>query len=252
MAKLLWNLYALCYDTITGLAAYQDMLDEVVTALELSPGMRVMDAGCGTGALAKRLASAYPDVELVAVDLSSSMLKRARSRQTWPPTFTFIEGNIDDTLANDARGFDRIASVNVIWTLPDPQRTFGRMTAGLRAGGRMVHTTPRWNFRPHVIVWDHLRRQKGWAFLRALLVLPMLLCGGLLNLLLVAQSLLLARGPQAGKRWGAKGLVELLRTAGAPPCMVRPCYAGQGHLLVVDKEATTGCATRLPGTSNPL
>ena len=236
MPKLLWNLYARCYDRITGLLPYQEMLDEVVAALDVRPGMRVLDAGCGTGALADRLATRHPDIELVAADLSPSMLKRARTRRAWPASFTFVEGNIDDVLASDERGFDGIASVNVIWTLPDPQRTFTGMTARLRDGGRMVHTTPSWDFRAHAIVWQHLRGHRGWARLRALGGLPVLALVGLLNLVLVAQSMLVARAPRASKRWHADGLAELLRAAGAPPKTTRPCYAGQNLLLVCEKE----------------
>jgi SAM-dependent methyltransferase len=252
MPHLLWNLYARCYDRITGLFPYQEMLDEVVAALDVRPGMRVLDAGCGTGALAERLAVRHPDIELVAADLSSSMLKRARARRTWPASFTFVEDNIDDVLANDERGFDGIASVNVIWTLPDPQRTLARMTARLRDGGRMVHTTPSWRFRAHAIIWQHLRGHHGWARLRALGGLPVLALAGLLNLVLVVRSMLFARAPGARKRWHADGLAELLRSAGAPPKTTRPCYAGQNLLLVCEKEVAGASATRLPVPANHL
>jgi SAM-dependent methyltransferase len=252
MPQLLWNLYARCYDRITGLLPYQEMLDEVVTALEVRPGMRVLDAGCGTGALAERLAAAHPEIELVAADLSPSMLKRARARRVWPASFTFVEGNIDDVLASDERGFDGIASVNVIWTLPDPQTTFNRMTARLRDGGRMVHATPSWRFRAHAIVWQHLRGHRGWARLRALGGLPVLALAGLLNLVLVVQSMVFARAPRASKRWHADGLAELLCAAGAPPTTMRPCYAGQDLLLICQKEVANTRATRLPVPANHL
>jgi SAM-dependent methyltransferase len=240
MPKLLWNIYATCYEAITRLLPYQEMLDEVVAALEVAPGMRVLDAGCGTGVLAERLAMACPDIELVGADLSSSMLARARGRRAWPPAFTFVEANIDEVLAKNVAGFDRIASVNVIWTLPDPRATLAAMTAGLRPGGRMVHTTPRFSFRAQTIVWRHLRAQKGWALGRALLGLPVLLFAGLLNLLLVAQSSLLARAPQAKKRWDKDGLVALLAEAGVETRVVRACYAGQGHLLVGQRREIDG------------
>lgn len=246
MPQLLWNLYARCYDRITGLLPYREMLDEVVAALELRPGMRVLDAGCGTGALAERLAAGHPDIELVAVDLSPAMLRRARTRRAWPASFTFVEGNINDVLASDERGFDGIASVNVIWTLPDPQTTFNRMTARLRDGGRMVHATPSWRFRAHAILWQHLRGHRGWARLRALGGLPVLALAGLLNLVLVVQSMVFARAPLASKRWHADGLAELLRAAGAPPTTMRPCYAGQDLLLVCEKEVADARARRLP------
>ncbi len=246
MPRLLWNLYARCYDRITRLLPYQEMLDDVAGALDLRPGMRMLDAGCGTGALAERLAAKHPDIELVAADLSPAMLKRARKRISWPPSFKFVEGNIDDILAGDERGFDRIASVNVIWTLPDPQRTFALMTARLRNGGRMVHTTPNFRLRAHAIVWRHLRGLGSRDLPRALFGLPVLVLAGLVNLILLAQSMLFARTPRASKRWSSEGLAEFFRAAGAPPRETRGCYAGQNVLLVCDKDESGTDATRLP------
>jgi SAM-dependent methyltransferase len=248
MTKLLWNAYAQCYEAIAGLVPYQEMLDEVVTALDVKPGMHVLDAGCGLGVLAERLAKRCPDIQYLGVDLSSSMLARARKRQTWPSSFSFAEHDIDDLLAGRGPTFDRIASVNVIWTLPDPRATLGRMTAAMRPGGRMVHTTPRLAFRAYVVVWRHLRSQKGWRLLRAVLGLPILLFAGLLNLLLVIESMLRARGPRAKQRWQQEGLVELARSAGATPHPVQPCYAGQGLLLVAERPGVNS----LPGSQDGL
>lgn len=234
MSKL-WDLYAHTYDAIAALHPYGEMLDEVVAALDVAPGLRVLDAGCGTGALAERLAEACPSIGYVGVDLSPSMLARARARRTWPRGFTFLHGDLDALLSGNVGGFDRLASVNVIWTLPDPRGSLARMTAGLRPGGHMVHTTPRLRFRADVVVWRHLRAQTGWALLRALLGLPILVVAGLLNLLLVAQRALGGGAPRAKRRWSAEGLLSLLREAGAEPRPVRPCYAGQGYLLVAGK-----------------
>jgi 2-polyprenyl-3-methyl-5-hydroxy-6-metoxy-1,4-benzoquinol methylase len=236
MPRLLWNVYARCYDRIAGLAPYQDMLEEVVRELDLSPGMRVLDAGCGTGALAEHAARVCPDVEWVGVDLAPTMLRIAKAKRAWPGGFSFCQANIDDYLSTDSRGFDRIASVNVIWTLADPQATFARMTKALKPDGGMVHTTPRLRFSARRIVWSHIARQRGWARLRAVLSLPLLAAAGLLNLVLVLQSVLARRARHVGKRWDAKGLEELLCAAGARVSASRPCYAGQGHLLICKKD----------------
>jgi SAM-dependent methyltransferase len=236
MAPLLWNLYARCYDSITALLPYQELLDDVVAALDVAPGMRVLDVGCGTGALAERMVAQHPSVELVGVDMAKAMLARARARRAWPSSVRFVEGAIDDVLASEAAPFDRIVSVNVLWTLPDPQRTLAAMAARLSVGGIMVHTTPSWRFRAPAIVWRHLRgfgRGKGW---RLLLGLPMLAVAGFLNAILVVQSMVRARGSGARKRWHADGLAELLQTAGAPVRAQRPCYAGQNVLLVCKRE----------------
>jgi len=228
----LWDLYAHLYDAVVGLAPYEELLHEVAELVDARPGLRVLDAGCGTGALADRLAERCPDLIYVGVDSSKAMLTRARARRAWPAGFAFVEGDLDAVLARDVDGFDRVASVNVIWALADPGATLARMTLALRPGGHMVHATPRLGFRADVIVWRHLRARRGWALARAVLGLPSLLVGGLLNLLLVAQSALRARGPGARRRFSEAGLVALLREGGAEPRLVRRCYAGQAHLLV--------------------
>ena len=233
---MLWNLYAACFDLVAGLAPYQDMLDEVVAALDLRPGMRVLDAGCGTGALEARLAERHPGVEVVAVDASPAMLARAR-RRTWSASPRFVDGDIDGFLAKEKGQFDRVVSVSVIWALADPHRTIEHMTDHLAEGGRMVHATPRWRFRFDLLVVRHLQRARGVrAFLRALGLLPALAVAGLLNLALVLRVLSTAWRDR--RRWQAEGLARLFSRPGLGPIAIRPTYAGQGFLVTCDKKAT--------------
>jgi SAM-dependent methyltransferase len=223
---VLWNLYSACYDLIAGLAPYGDMLDEVVAALDLRPGMRVLDAGCGTGALEARLA-------VVAVDASSAMVARARRRQAWPAGTRFVVADINDFLANQNERFDRVVSVNLLWALADPAATIKALAAYVCEGGRMVHTTPRWRFRFDVIMAQHLRRTRGVrGFVRALGVLPLLAVAGLLNLVLVLR--VLAHTWRDRSRWQADGLARLFAQPGFGPAAIRPTYAGQGFLVACD------------------
>jgi 2-polyprenyl-3-methyl-5-hydroxy-6-metoxy-1,4-benzoquinol methylase len=237
LAAVLWNLYAACFDLVAGLAPYQDMLDEVVTKLDLRPGMRVLDAGCGTGALEARLAQRHPDVEVVAVDSSPAMLARARRRSLSPGT-RFVIADIDDFLAKEKARFDRMVSVNVIWALAQPRRTIERMAEGLAPGGRMVHTTPRWRFRFDLIVFRHLQRARGGrGLLRALCAVPALAVAGLLNLALVLRVLVGNHAWRDRSRWQADGLVGLFSYPGLGQVAVRSTYAGQGFLVTCDKTA---------------
>jgi SAM-dependent methyltransferase len=232
---LLWNLYAVCYDLVAGLAPYQDMLDEVVAALDLRPGMRVLDAGCGTGALEARLAERHPEVEVVAIDASPAMLARAR-RRTWSVSPRFVAGDIDDFLAGEKGRFDRVVSVNVLWALADPRRTIEHMVDCLAQGGRMVHASPRWRFRFDAIVVRHLRRARGVrAFLGGLCLLPALAVAGVINLALVLR--VLATAWRDRSRWQADGLARLFSQPGLGPVAIRPTYAGQGFLVTCDRRA---------------
>jgi 2-polyprenyl-3-methyl-5-hydroxy-6-metoxy-1,4-benzoquinol methylase len=230
---VLWDLYAAGYDLIAGLAPYQDMLDEIVGALDVRPGMRILDAGCGTGALTVRLAQRHPDLEIVAVDASSAMLKRAKRRA--PSKATFHQADINDYLAAHAGEFDRIVSVNLLWALDDPATTIGLMAGGLRPGGHMVHTTPRWRFRFDRIVALHLRRARGLALLRALAALPLLALAGLLNLVLVLQVLARHQTWRDRSRWQAQGLARLFSRPDLTSFAPRPTYAQQGFLVTCTK-----------------
>ena len=234
---MLWNLYAACFDLVAGLAPYRDMIDEVVTALDLRPGMRVLDAGCGTGALEARLAARHPAVEVVAVDASPAMLARAR-RRSWSVRPCFVADDIDDFLTREGGRFDRVVSVNLIWALSEPRRTIERMADRLREGGRMVHATPRWRFRFDVIVVRHLRQARGArAFLRALGLLPALAVAGLLNLVLVLRVLARNNAWRDRSRWRSDGLARLFSRPDCGPVVIHPTYAGQAFLVTCDKNA---------------
>jgi SAM-dependent methyltransferase len=233
---LLWNLYAACFDLVAGLAPYQDMLDEVVAELDLRPGMRVLDAGCGTGALVARLAQRHPEVEMVAVDASPAMLARAQ-RRSLSAGARFVLSDMDDFLANEKGRFDRVVSVNVVWALADPRRTIEHMADCLVEGGRMVHVSPRWRFRFDVIVVCHLRRARGVrAFLRALCLLPALAVAGLINLALVLRVLVGNHAWRDRSRWQADGLARLFSHPGLGPVVLRTTYADQGFLVTCDKQ----------------
>jgi SAM-dependent methyltransferase len=67
----------------------QEVIDELA---RLSAGGRVLDAGCGTGELARRLAPLASSID--AVDVSAAML--ATARRAAPPNVEWIHGRIED------------------------------------------------------------------------------------------------------------------------------------------------------------
>jgi demethylmenaquinone methyltransferase/2-methoxy-6-polyprenyl-1,4-benzoquinol methylase len=73
----------------------------LVDALEVRPGQRVLELGCGTGQVTARLVAAGATV--VAVDALAAMLEAARCRA---PTATFVHG--DAIEAEVGGGFDHV------------------------------------------------------------------------------------------------------------------------------------------------
>lgn len=109
-----FNRLALVYDlgvrmtfrAIGGEAAFRHA---IAGALDVQPGHRVLDVGCGTGTLLKLLsAQAGPGGRLTGVDLSEGMLEVARAKLAGQPA-EFILANAEDLSFPDA-SFDRVTT----------------------------------------------------------------------------------------------------------------------------------------------
>jgi ubiquinone/menaquinone biosynthesis C-methylase UbiE len=68
---------------------------EILALLELPAGSRILDAPCGHGRIARRLAAA--GMEVTGVDLTPAYLEHARSDPQMPPNaVTYVEGDVRD------------------------------------------------------------------------------------------------------------------------------------------------------------
>ena len=62
--------------------SYEQMLDALVTALPFNQHqpIRVVDLGCGTGTIARRIKDIYPLAQITCVDIAERMLQIAQSK----------------------------------------------------------------------------------------------------------------------------------------------------------------------------
>lgn len=103
-------------------------------------GLRLLDAGCGTGASTAALAEVYPHAEIVALDASAAMLERA-GRKSWPESVRFLHAPIESPgAAVEHRPFDGIFAAYLIRNLADPDAQLRALRGLLRPGGSLgVH-----------------------------------------------------------------------------------------------------------------
>lgn len=157
-----WNLYSRVYDSVYTLMPYRQLLWDTYQALELEPGMRVLDAGCGTGNFEHFIHQKRPPaVTIEGVDFSPKMLQRARSKCRSLSNVSFCQGDLTAPLPYPDASFDRILSINVLYALPDPDFTFGELLRVLKPDGVIVVTSPAPEFAVSALVADHYARVKN-------------------------------------------------------------------------------------------
>jgi 2-polyprenyl-3-methyl-5-hydroxy-6-metoxy-1,4-benzoquinol methylase len=123
--------------------------------IDARPGFRVLDAGCGDGALT--CAVARQGADATGIDPDPAMLTRARACAAEAKLeATFLDGRVERLPFPDA-SFDVVASVTVLCFVADAAGAVREMARVLRPGGRLVlGELGRWS------VWAALRRVRGW------------------------------------------------------------------------------------------
>jgi trans-aconitate 2-methyltransferase len=112
---------------------------EVLARLPLAGGERVLDAGCGSGRITEELLARLPHGQVIAVDLSPSMLAAAERRLARPIAEGRVELHQADLLELALETpADAVLSTATFHWISDHDRLFARLHAALRAGGRLV------------------------------------------------------------------------------------------------------------------
>jgi SAM-dependent methyltransferase len=111
-------------------------LQQAVASLSLQPGMRVLDAGCGTGETLEWLAKGVnPTGLVIGLDLAAAHVCRARV--VAPVDALVLQANINVPPLPDG-SIDLLWCVNTINHLRDPRAGVEILKRLLRPGGRMA------------------------------------------------------------------------------------------------------------------
>jgi len=103
--------------------------------VDARPGDRILEVGCGNGAVARAVARATPDIrKLVAVDESHGMIAEARRRTDRPLPVTFQVADAHRLPFPDG-AFDRCYAMETFVILPDPRRALEELVRVTHPGG---------------------------------------------------------------------------------------------------------------------
>ena len=110
--------------------------DDLLQLVQRREGLRVIDLGCGTGELTRRLADALPGSDVLGLDSSAEMLAKAAPNAR--PGLRFEQGTIETTEGE----WDLIFSNAAIHWVPNHEALIPRLFALLRPGGQLVVQIP--------------------------------------------------------------------------------------------------------------
>ena len=114
---------------------YPHVLGEVRAAVAGLAAPRLLDLGCGTGALAERVLGVAPGAHLTCVDLSPRMAEATRARLAGRAEV--LLGDAERLLFHDA-GFDAAWCNDSFHHYPDPERAAFQAWRVLAPGGALV------------------------------------------------------------------------------------------------------------------
>jgi ubiquinone/menaquinone biosynthesis C-methylase UbiE len=104
--------------------------------------VQVLDAGCGDGTYALRLAKRYPRASFQGVDVMEERLARARQRLAAerPPNLAFSYGDL--TRNQGEQKYDVIYSIDVFEHIDDDRAALASLSRALKPRGRLLLHTP--------------------------------------------------------------------------------------------------------------
>lgn len=104
---------------------------------------RILDLGCGLGHNVLPIAEAYPDAEIIAVDVGAPMLRygRARAKSMGVDNVTFMQGDVSSLKQFESSSFDWIQSTMFLHetSFGSMQTIFKETERLLKPGGVVLH-----------------------------------------------------------------------------------------------------------------
>lgn len=129
-------------DTMWWYQALHDRLIDRLRRLQLHPGARVLDAGCGTGGLLRRLSRELPGFEYTGVERDAEAVRIADGKGT----SSVVTGDVNE-LPFDSDHFQAIVSADVLCHREvDAKAALREFHRCLQPGGALILNLPAYNW----------------------------------------------------------------------------------------------------------
>ena len=141
----------------------------VLEKMRLASTDNVLDVGCGSGWLSRRLAKRVPDGRVVGMDVSDEMIRIARRSSLDQENLLFVSGEVTE-IPWEPIFFDHAISVESSYYWPNPAGGIKEIYRVLRPGGSACLLINYYRDNPHSHQWGallavptHLLSAEEWS-----------------------------------------------------------------------------------------
>jgi arsenite methyltransferase len=134
-----------------------DITGKAIRRMDLRPGQRILDLGCGSGWATRLLARAIYDAtrgsgQVVGIDISDEMIRQARDESKDLGNVSFVVGSAAN-LPWEAGFFDKVLSVESFYYYPDQDLSLDELFRVMAPQGRLFILINLYKDNPYSLQW---------------------------------------------------------------------------------------------------
>src|SRR5436190_9291429 len=115
---------------------HSDITEQTIALMDLQPGDRILDLGCGTGWASRRLARIATSGEVVGIDVADEMLRRAEQASAGIGNVRYLWGSAENIPAEDNH-FTKVLSVESFYYYVDQGKALDELRRVMAPGGKL-------------------------------------------------------------------------------------------------------------------